>query len=412
MARERRTHPAFLNAYRRLENEANAFLSEDMQPQDRPAGYYHNYFCPDHAVELAFDANSPNAHRCPRDGRVFSGEPYDSAWRWFVNNRLSEMAYRLALLWRLDANRVYLKRCREILLAYAERYPGYPIERELPYGWGKVANHSLDEAVWLIPVTRAYDLVRETLNARERTLIETNLLALAAEHIQGQKFHRIHNIECWHNAALAAVGICLDDAGVQKALRTRACCVRSLCPATPRWSPGGRPRRRPARLGPGAGPTGPIRTQVRRLERAINGLEHNARKWPRQANRKWARQRCRCREMTATVFDERRTEQVVSSMTMPTADLIAIIGSVLGVGLTLAVLIMRTTARLDRRIDEAGADRRAFQAEAAQDRRALQASMESFRASMDTFRMEMQRLAERQSRVEGVIHDRAHGTAD
>lgn len=217
MARERRTHPAILNAYRRLENEANAFLSEDMQPQDRPAGYYHNYFCPDHAVELAFDANSPNAHRCPRDGRVFSGEPYDSAWRWFVNNRLSEMAYRLALLWRLDANRVYLKRCREILLAYAERYPGYPIERELPYGWGKVANHSLDEAVWLIPVTRAYDLVRETLNARERTLIETNLLALAAEHIQGQKFHRIHNIECWHNAALAAVGICLDDAGLQKA---------------------------------------------------------------------------------------------------------------------------------------------------------------------------------------------------
>ena len=105
---------------------------------------------------------------------------------------------------------------REILLAYAERYPGYPIERELPYGWGKVANHSLDEAVWLIPVTRAYDLVRETLNARERTLIETKLLALAADHIQGQKFHRIHNIECWHNAALAAVGICLDDAGLQK----------------------------------------------------------------------------------------------------------------------------------------------------------------------------------------------------
>ena len=111
--------------------------------------------------------------------------------------------------------------------------------------------------------------------------------------------------------------------------------------------------------------------------------------------------------MTATAFHERRTEEIVSSMTMPTADLIAIIGSVLGVGLTLAVLIMRTTARLDRRIDEAGADRRAFQAEAAQDRRVWQ-------ASMDTFRMEMQRLAERQSRVEGMqeIHDRAHGTAD
>lgn len=215
-ARERRSSPAFRYAYRQLESEARAFLGEKMCPQDRPAGYYHNYFCPDHAVELAFDAGSPNAHRCPRDGRVFSGEPYDSAWRWFVNNRLSGMAYRLALMWQLDADAACLSRCREILLAYAERYPGYPIERELPYGWGKVANHSLDEAVWLIPIARAYDLVREFLSARERTLIETDLLALAAEHIQGQKFHRIHNIECWHNAAMAAVGICLDDAGFQK----------------------------------------------------------------------------------------------------------------------------------------------------------------------------------------------------
>ena len=215
-ARERRSNPAFHNAYRQLESEARAFLDEGMHPQDRPAGYYHNYFCPDHAVELAFDADSPHAHRCPRDGRIFSGEPYDSAWRWFVNNRLSNMAYRLALMWQLDENGAYLTRCREILLAYAERYPGYPIERELPYGWGKVANHSLDEAVWLIPITMAYDLVRENLNAQERTLIETNLLALAAEHIRGQKFHRIHNIECWHNAALAAVGIRLDDAGFQK----------------------------------------------------------------------------------------------------------------------------------------------------------------------------------------------------
>ena len=91
-------------------------------------------------------------------------------------------------------------------------------------------------------------------------------------------------------------------------------------------------------------------------------------------------------------------------MTMVTAEFITIIGTVVGTGLALgvglAMLIMRSTVRVD-------ADRRAFQAEAAQDRRALQAAMDSFRA-------EMQRLAERQSRVEGMqeSHDRTHGTAD
>ena len=87
---------------------------------------------------------------------------------------------------------------------------------------------------------------------------------------------------------------------------------------------------------------------------------------------------------------------------MSTADLFAIIGSMfgttLGVALALGVMTMRITARID-------ADRRAFQAEAAQDRRALQ-------ASMDRFQAEMQRLAERQSRVEGTQEVRSLNPGD
>ena len=77
-------------------------------------------------------------------------------------------------------------------------------------------------------------------------------------------------------------------------------------------------------------------------------------------------------------------------MAMTTTGLIAIIGSALVVGLALAVLILRGTARVN-------ADRRSSQAQPAQDRSALQASMDSFRAAMDSFHTEMQRLAERRS---------------
>ena len=73
-----------------------------------------------------------------------------------------------------------------------------------------------------------------------------------------------------------------------------------------------------------------------------------------------------------------------------TADqLFTIIGSTVGsvavVGLTLAVLILRVTSRLD-------ADRRAVQAR--------------FDTAMDTFRTEMHRLAERRSHVEGRFDGR------
>ena len=74
------------------------------------------------------------------------------------------------------------------------------------------------------------------------------------------------------------------------------------------------------------------------------------------------------------------------------AQFLTIIGTVLAVGFGLAGLMIRTTARLDRRIDNdkaaADADRRAFQ------------------AGMDAFQTEMRRLAERQSTVEGRVAER------
>ena len=91
--------------------------------------------------------------------------------------------------------------------------------------------------------------------------------------------------------------------------------------------------------------------------------------------------------------------------------LYAIIGSTVGsiavVGISLAVLILRNTSRLD-------ADRRAFQASADADRRAFQAAADAdrrahqarFDTAMDAFRVEMQRLAERQSHVEGRVAER------
>lgn len=66
---------------------------------------------------------------------------------------------------------------------------------------------------------------------------------------------------------------------------------------------------------------------------------------------------------------------------------LTIIGSVIGTGLALGIMAWHMSSRLDKRISEdkaaADADRRAWQ------------------ATMDEFRREMQRLAERQSHLEG-----------
>ena len=73
---------------------------------------------------------------------------------------------------------------------------------------------------------------------------------------------------------------------------------------------------------------------------------------------------------------------------MTDPQLFTIVGSVLGVGIALAALMIGLIAWLR-------ADMKTDRAEAARDRRAFQQSMDGFRA-------EMQRLAERQSTLEGA----------
>ena len=74
-------------------------------------------------------------------------------------------------------------------------------------------------------------------------------------------------------------------------------------------------------------------------------------------------------------------------MPVPRTEFLTLIGTMLGIGIALGALMLTTTARIETRLDNAIA-------EAAADRRAFQAGMEQHRR-------DMQRLGERQARLEG-----------
>jgi hypothetical protein len=206
-ARARLQQPAFAAVAVRLRVELPEDLARPLRipSPDQPAGYYHDYFCPQHGVQLEFEWDSPRAHRCPVDGASFGGEPYDRAWWWFVNHAHSEAGFRLALGWRLMDDRAGLDRLRAILEAYAAHYPeaGWPRDDPRPRQ-GKVTYHALDEAVWLIPLAWAYHLVRGALPAEAQHNVEARLLLPAAEHLLRQRWQQVHNYMCWLNAGVAA----------------------------------------------------------------------------------------------------------------------------------------------------------------------------------------------------------------
>ena len=209
---ERAAQQSFQAAVRKLQAQGSGILDRDVVIPDRQAGYYHDYFCPDHAVQLVFDLDAPTVHRCPHDGRLFSGEPYDSARDWFVNNRLSEGARALGLLWTLTRDRRYLNKAEEILMRYAQRYVTYPPAPSLhPANPGKVTWSCLDESVWAIAVTWTFDLIRDAVSQTAAGEIERRLLRPAAEVIAEHMYRNIHNVACWNIAAIGTIGLALGD---------------------------------------------------------------------------------------------------------------------------------------------------------------------------------------------------------
>lgn len=186
---------------------AGGHLRELPAIPDRGGAWLHWYVCRRDGATL--ETVSPTEHRCPACGTLYQGEPYDSVVVTGVHVRLSAAARDLGLAFRLTGRMEFARRAGEILLGYADRYRAYPrrnIFGEDKVGGGRVMPQTLDESTWLIPLTWAYALVRDTIAEEQRRHVEDNLLLPAAELIREHRMG-IHNIQCWKNSAVGLVGL-------------------------------------------------------------------------------------------------------------------------------------------------------------------------------------------------------------
>ncbi len=170
------------------------------------------YVCPVHGVSLKMKA--PGQNICPVDNKNFTGWPYDQVIYSYAHSDNASAARDNALAYRFSGDRKYADAAAKILLAYAGRYLTYPIKdvnNKLNATSGaRVMAQTLDEAIWLIPMAWAYDLIYDTLSPADRANIEQNLLRQAAAVIQ-RNDAKASNWQSWHNAAIGAVGFTLDD---------------------------------------------------------------------------------------------------------------------------------------------------------------------------------------------------------
>ncbi|MET7279830.1 heparinase II/III family protein [Kribbella sp. NPDC005582] len=194
-----------------VKTEADNWLPRPLDKTMFHNAWTGNYKCPGTNTSLRFDYDKPTEHTCPIDGKVYTGEPYDSAWieTWHYN--AAQGAADLGLAYQLTADPRYAAKARDLLRYYADQFVSVPLNAL----YGRVHYQVLDEAVSSIALVDAYDLIHESLTPAERVEIEQNLLRPMADLMMSWPTST-SNFQAWNDAGIYAIGAAIGDAAYRE----------------------------------------------------------------------------------------------------------------------------------------------------------------------------------------------------
>lgn len=206
-----------------LKRRTDAALKETINLPPRGGNWWHYYACPKHGASLRTGKQIGEwkwEHICPIDNEVLESDPtkperdYDGVVVMSVHGRFANLVRDLGIVYQVTGDQRYAEKAKEILMAYADRYLSYPLHdiRGRPQiGGGRVGPQTLDEAVWLIPMTQGADLIWETLTETKRQYLAQKLFLPAVKEVILPHKMGVHNIQCWKNSAVGLVGFLLGD---------------------------------------------------------------------------------------------------------------------------------------------------------------------------------------------------------
>jgi len=150
--------------------------------------------------------------------------PKDAAGYTHERHKQNYIEMQLAgVFYSLTGEAKYADFVRTMLLKYADLYPTLG---KHPAAAGEAAGRlfwqTLNETVWLVNATQAYDCIYDRVSAAERAIIESKVIRpmavfLSEDHVQ--ELDRIHNHGTWTCAAVGMAGYVMNDKNlVEKAL--------------------------------------------------------------------------------------------------------------------------------------------------------------------------------------------------
>jgi len=128
-----------------------------------------------------------------------------------------KLMYDAGMMYQLTQDANYANYVRDMLLTYADLYPTLPLHPKRKMGKqnpGKLFWQSLNEAMWLVYTSQAYDLILPSLNAEQKEKIETGLFRPIVKFLSvdsPETFNKVHNHGTWTTAAVGMTGYVLGE---------------------------------------------------------------------------------------------------------------------------------------------------------------------------------------------------------
>lgn len=128
-----------------------------------------------------------------------------------------KLMYDAGMMYQLTQDANYASYVRDMLLTYADLYPTLPLHPKRKMGKqnpGKLFWQSLNEAMWLVYTSQAYDLILSSLSAAEKEKIENGLFRPIVKFLSvdsPETFNKVHNHGTWTTAAVGMTGYVLGE---------------------------------------------------------------------------------------------------------------------------------------------------------------------------------------------------------
>lgn len=211
------------NVYNKMLNsmadEVQYFSNTFKDDYNNLSGWGHQYFCNDDGGKLIFDIDKPHEHVCEICGKVYTGKKYDNIWTYFYRNEAVLTIWKCAALYKIRGNVKYMKILERILGYYAKNYMNFTlhvkdkinVDINLDVGGaGRLMPQGLNEAIILIRIINALEIVKEDLKPDFINMIKAKFFDEAVKLLKPQ-ITKIHNISCWKDSALGIVGFYFND---------------------------------------------------------------------------------------------------------------------------------------------------------------------------------------------------------